>query len=86
MKAPSSAGGGVVVVENAAAASAGRRTGVSSQRMITSRAVALSAEKKSAEKAPQEGSVGKLLFILAPFILGAVDLVAHDQLVSLFNR
>lgn len=34
----------------------------------------------------QSGGFGKLLFILTPFILGTIDVVAHDQLLAAFNQ
>lgn len=34
----------------------------------------------------KSGGFGKLLFILTPFILGTIDVVAHDQLIAAFNQ
>lgn len=80
------AGCGAVVKQNAASATTGAST-LPTKTLGFSRVLVTATAKQQVEEenVSQEGNVGKLLFILAPFILGAVDLVAHDQLVSFFN-
>lgn len=41
--------------------------------------------RASQESESPAGNIAKLLFILAPFVLGAVDLVAHEKLVAAFS-